>query len=93
MKHSIVTFLLVVSLASCAGFMNQGPKRVPPPGCVGDLDWEQCGSQCCDNKLGYTCHVGGCEYDGSDAVDTPTWCGGPLGCEGVKRPHDAGAER
>lgn len=66
-----VTVVVVSALASCAAFMawNQGPPRVPPPGCVGDLDWEKCGDQCCDNHLGYTCHPGGCEYDGSDIVE------------------------
>jgi hypothetical protein len=90
-----VAMAVALSVMGCAAFMkwNGGAPRVPPPGCVGDLDWEQCGSQCCDNKLGYTCHVDGCEYDGADSHEpAPTWCGGPLGCEGARRP-DAGGDR
>ena len=93
----------------CASFMrwNAG-KSTMTADCTG-VDEITCNttktssSFCCDGHAGWSCNPfgtpvdsktpGRCEYTGDDAVDTPTWCGGPLGCEGVKRPRDAGAEQ
>jgi hypothetical protein len=91
-----------LSLAGCAIFAPA--KSAMTPDCSG-LGEQKCNrlktssSFCCDQSHGWECNFGGkaadspypgqCEYDGSDSQQPTTWCGGPLGCEGARRP-DAG---
>lgn len=100
MRHLVTISLL--SLAGCALFL---PAKSTMTAMCDGLDEQKCNplktssSFCCDQAHGWNCNPAGkakdspypgqCEYDGSDGQEPTTWCGGPLGCEGAKRP-DAG---
>ena len=109
MRRAIAVTAVIAVVTGCASFMkwNAG-KSTTTSDCSG-VDEISCNatktssSFCCDGNAGWVCNPfgtpadsktpGRCEYNGSDGTDPVTWCGGPLGCEGVKRPSDAGAER
>jgi hypothetical protein len=99
--------LFIILVSGCASFMkwNEG-KNTMTSDCSG-VDEISCNplktssSFCCDGHQGWHCNPwatpkgeklkGQCEYSGDDRTDPVPFCGGPLGCEGMKF-MDAGRE-